>query len=82
MNFTINQWHFKDLQKLLKYYSGTAIFTFLNNLSSAAAIDSPMKLDLYLKDVELAVKTLSEFPSLFIGDLLFLNCHKLPQVSE
>ena len=82
MNFTVNQWHFKDLQKLLKYYSGTAIFTFLNKLSSSAAIDSPMKLDLYLKDVELAVETLSEFPSLFIGDFLFLNCHKLPQVSE
>ena len=41
-----------------------------------------MKLDLYLKDVELAVETLSGFPSLFIGDSLFLNCHKLPQVSE
>ena len=42
----------KDLQKLLKYFSGTAIFTFLNTLLSSRAVDSPMKLDLYLKDDE------------------------------
>ena len=34
-----------------------------------------MKLDLYLKDVELAAETLPRFPS-------FLNYHKLPEVSE
>ena len=42
----------KDLQKLLKYFSGTAIFTFLNTLLSSTAVGSPMKLDLYLKDDE------------------------------
>ena len=26
-NFSINQWHFKSLQKLLKYFAGTFIFT-------------------------------------------------------
>ena len=40
-----------------------------------------MKLDLYLKDVELAVETLSGFPS-FTGNSSLLNCHKLPEVSE
>ena len=39
-----------------------------------------MRLDLYLKDVELAVKTLSGFPLLFTGDSSILNCHKLPEV--
>ena len=82
MNFTINQWHFKDLQKLLKYFSGTAVFTFLNNLSSSAAIDSPMKLDLYLKDVELAVETLPGYPAFVAGDPSLLNCHKLPELSD
>ena len=45
-------------------------------------VDSPMKLDLYLKDVELTVETSSGFPSLFTGASSLLNCHKLPQVSE
>ena len=67
---------------MLKYFSGTAVFTFLNNLSSSAAIDSPMKLDLYLKDVELAVETLSGFPAFVTGDSSLLNYHKLPEVSE
>ena len=41
-----------------------------------------MKLDLYLKDVELAVETLSGFPVFVIGDLSLLNRHQLPEVSE
>ena len=48
----------KYLQKLLKYFSGTAIFTPLNNLLPSIVVDSPMKLDVYLKDVELVVETL------------------------
>ena len=39
-----------------------------------------MKLDLYLKDVELAVETLSGFPAFVTGDLPVY--HKLPEVSE
>ena len=60
----------KDLQKLLKYFSGTAIFTSLNAPLSAAV--SGLKNDfyfilfyLYLKDDESSVVTLSGFP-LFI----------------
>ena len=41
-----------------------------------------MKLDLYLKDVELAVEALTRFQSLFTDDSSLLNCHKLPEVSE
>ena len=41
-----------------------------------------MKLDLYLKDVELAAETLSGFPAFVTGDSSHLNCHKLPEVSE
>ena len=52
----------KDLQKLLKYFSGTVIFTFLNTLLPSTAVDFPVKLDFYLKDVELAVDALSGFP--------------------
>ena len=54
-----------DLQKLFKYYSRTAIFTFLNTLLSASV--SVFKiLDLYLKDTELPVVRLAGFPGLFI----------------
>ena len=45
----------KDLRKLLKYFIGTAIFTFLNALLLLAAVYSPVRLDLYLKDDESAV---------------------------
>ena len=51
----------KDLQKLLKYFSGTAIFTFLNTPLSAAVSDLK-KLDLYLKNDESAVVELAGFP--------------------
>ena len=54
--------------QLLKYFSGTAISTFLNTLLLLAAVDSPLRLDLYLKYVELFTETLSEFPS-FVRDL-------------
>ena len=63
-----------DLQKLLKYFNGTAIFTpFL----------FVIKLDLYLNDDELfgicwASTVKSTSPS--ISSLL--NCHKLPDVSD
>ena len=72
----------KELQKLLKYFSGTAIFTFLNTLLPSTAIQSFMKLDLYLKDDELAVETFSWFPASVAGDSSLLNCHKLPEVSD
>ena len=67
----------KELQKLLKYFSGTAIFTFLNIL-----LPSPMKLDLYLKEVELGAEILLGFPVSDTGDLSLLNCHRHPEVCE
>ena len=79
MNFTIDGIS-KGLQKLLKYFSGTAIFTFLN--APLLAFPSVLKkLDLYLKDDESAVVKLAGFPS-FIFCLSLLNSHKLPEVSE
>ena len=57
-----------DLQKLLKYFSGTAIYTLFLSV---------IKLDLYLYDDKLLTAK-STFPS--ISSLL--NCHKLPKVSE
>ena len=82
MNFTIAiNGISKDLQNLLKYFSRTAIFTFLNTPLSAAS-KGLKKLDLYLKDVELAVETLPEFPGFVTGDSSLLNCHRLPEVSQ
>ena len=52
----------KDLQKLLKYFSGIAIFTFLNT-PLPAAVSGFKKLDLHLKDVELSTQILSGFPT-------------------
>ena len=65
-----------NLKKLLKYFSGTAIFTFLNTLLPSAAVDSPMKLDLYFKNVELTVEKLSGFPASNTGDSSLLNVLK------
>ena len=48
----------------------------------ATAEDSPVKLDLYLKDDELSTETLSGFPAFVTGDSSLLNCHKLPELSE
>ena len=62
----------KDLQKLLEYFSGTTIFTFLNTLPFLIVADSPMKLDLYLKYVELAVETLPGFSSFVRGNSIQL----------
>ena len=66
---------------MLKYFSETVSFTFLNT-SLSAAVSGLKKLDLYLKDVELAVENLSGFPATVTGHLSLLNCHKLPEVSE
>ena len=41
-----------------------------------------MKLDLYLKDVELFTETLSRFSAPVTGDSSLLNWYKLPEVSE
>ena len=71
----------KDLQKLLKYFSGTAIFTFLNAPLSAV-VSGLKKVDLYLKDAELSTETLSGCPAAVTGDSSLLNCNKLPEVSE
>ena len=82
MNFTIAiNGISKDLQKLLKYFSRTAIFTFLNTPLSAAS-KGLKKLNLCLKDFELAAEAFSGFPAFVIGDSSFLNCHRLPEVSE
>ena len=71
----------KDLQKLLKYFSGTAIFTSLNTPLSSA-VSGLKKLDLYLKEDEFVVLTIAGAPSLFTGDPWLLNCHKLPEVCK
>ena len=56
-------------------------FTFLNTPLSAA-VSGLKKLDLYLKDDEIAVETSSGFTVFVAGDSSLLNCHKLPEVSE
>ena len=62
-----------DLQKLLKYFNGTAIFTsfFLPMFSIL-----PIILALYLN--KRALSSLVTSALLFISSLL--NCHKLPDV--
>ena len=65
---------------MLKYFSGTAIFTFLNTLLPSTAVDSSMKLN--LKDAELAVETSSGFLAFVTGDSSLLNCHKRAEESE
>ena len=68
-----------DFKKLLKYFKGTAIFTFCNT-SSAAGF--PKIFDLYLKGDELFKEALPVFPALFIRDSSLLDCHIIPDVSE
>ena len=63
-----------DLEKLHTYLKGTTAFTSLNFLLAPSAVDSPKRLDLYLKDVELSVVT-SGFVTTFNSSLL--NCHNL-----
>ena len=77
LNFTINSWHFNDLQKLLKYYNDIAIFTPFCFLFAPSASVLPIKFDLYLNDHELSTVK-STAPS--ISSLL--NSRKLPEVSE
>ena len=69
-----------DPQKSPKYFSGTAIFIFLNTPLPAAP-KVLKKLDLYLKGVQLVVLTLTVTPLLILCSSL-LNCYKLPEVSE
>ena len=71
-----------EFQKLLKYFVGTAIFTFSNTLLLSTVVYSPKKFDLYLKDVELFVKTSTGFPASFKVDPSLLNWHKIPDVSQ
>ena len=71
----------KDLQNLLKYFSGTAIFKYLNTPLSAA-VSGLKKLVLHLKDNELAVETSTRFPAFVTSDSSLLNCHQFPEVSE
>ena len=68
-----------DLQKLLNYFNGTAIFTpfFLPPFGMV-----PIKSDLYLKDEELSVLTSEISPLFSFGCSSLLNCHRLPEVSE
>ena len=47
----------------------------------STAVDSPVRLDLYLKDVELVVLTLTGTPLLMLSSSL-LNCDKLPEMSQ
>ena len=55
---------------------------FLNTLLLLlAAVDFPMRLNLYLKDHESVVVTLAGF-LLFIFCSPLLNCHRFPEVSE
>ena len=63
------------------YFSGTAIFTSLNTPLSVA-VSGLKRLDLYLKDVELAVETLSGFTAFVTADSSLLNYHKILEVSE
>ena len=69
-----------DLQKLLKYFNGTAIFTPFFLLLSPSATVLPIILAFYVNEGALlsskSVLTSSTFNS------SFLNCHKLPDVSE
>ena len=60
-----------DCQKLLRYFNGTAPFTFFNTPLPLTGAGYPKTLDLYLNDGELFVVTLSEFPA--TGDLSLLH---------
>ena len=68
-----------DLQKLLKNFNSTAIFTsfFLPSFEIV-----PIRFDLYLKDDQFSVLTIERFPLFSFACFSLLNCHKLPEVSE
>ena len=68
-----------DLQKLFKYFNGTAVFTpFL--LPPFGRM--PIGFDLYLKDDESSALRLESSPLFYLGCSSLLKCHKLPDVSE
>ena len=71
-----------DLQKLLKYFSGTTIFTFSFFLFAPSALVLPINFDLYLNDEEFSAVISIKVPLLSIGCSFLLNCHKLLDVSE
>ena len=67
-----------DLQKLLKYFNGTAIFVFFTKLfPSAASSVFPTRAALYLNNSELSI-----LKSALLGTSSLLNCYKLLDVSE
>ena len=49
----------------------------LNALFLATVGESPMKLDLYLKNDELSTEALSGLPAFVTGDSSLLNCHNV-----
>ena len=71
-----------DLQKLLKYISGTAISTPSFFLLAPCASVLPTRFDLYLNYEEFSAVRSIEALLLSIGCSSLLNCHKLPEVSE
>ena len=52
------------------------------NTPLSSAVNGLRKHDLYLKDVEIAVETLSGFLAFVSVDLSLLNCHRLPEESD
>ena len=66
-----------DLQKLLKYFNGTTIFTPSFFLFAPSASVLPIRFDLYLKDEELLFAKL-----MFAIISSLLNFHKHPEVLE
>ena len=56
------------------------LFLHFQILLLTTVAESPMRLDLYLKDDKLSTEILSGFPAFVTGDSSLLNCHKLPEV--
>ena len=52
------------------------------NTPLSSAVNGLRKHDLYLKDVEIAVETVSGFLAFVSVDLSLLNCHRLPEESD
>ena len=69
------------LLKISKNYSNNFNFYVLNTVLLLAAVDSPMRLNLYLKDHESVVVTLAGF-LLFIFCLSLLNFHRFAELCE
>ena len=70
-------------KKLFKYFNGTTNFAFFNTLLLITTVVDFLKtLDSYSIVGQLCIATLRGFPLLFVGDSSFLNCYKLPDVSE